>query len=87
MLSACGLGCAERALANCNHRHLPVPTSVLYNAEDVRSYKFAAFDAKEELQPTQPQLDAAEHLIDALDLAQGISCSARYCLHAHSVKS
>ncbi len=41
-------------------------------AEDVRSYKFAAFNAREELQPTQDQLRAAENLVDALDLAQGL---------------
>ncbi len=42
------------------------------SAEDVRSYKFAAFNAREELQPTQDQLRAAENLVDALDLAQGL---------------
>ncbi len=42
------------------------------SAEDVRSYKFAAFNARDELQPTQDQLRAAEDLVDALDLAQGL---------------
>ena len=40
-------------------------------AEDVRSYKFTSFDAKEEMSPTQSQLQAAESLVDALDLTQG----------------
>ncbi len=39
----------------------------------MRGYKFAAFDAKDELQPTQDQLNTAESLVDALDLAQGMA--------------
>ncbi|KAL3159758.1 ATP-dependent DNA helicase II subunit 2 [Trebouxia sp. C0009 RCD-2024] len=38
--------------------------------EDVRSYKFTSFAAKEELSPSQSQLQAAERLVDALDLTQ-----------------
>lgn len=45
----------------------------------MRGYKFTAFDAREELQPTQPQLQAAESLVDALDLAQGLCCNSLYC--------
>ena len=37
----------------------------------MRGYKFAALNAKEQLQPTSDQLKAAEDLVDALDLAQG----------------
>ena len=37
----------------------------------MRSYKFTSFDAKEEMSPTQSQLQAAESLVDALDLTQG----------------
>ena len=44
-------------------------------AEDVRSYKFTSFDAKEEMRPTQSQLQAAESLVDALDLTQGAAPS------------
>ena len=40
-------------------------------AEDVRSYKFTSLDAKEDMTPTQSQLQAAESLVDALDLTQG----------------
>ena len=40
-------------------------------AEDVRSYKFTSFSSREELSPTESQLQAAENLVDALDLAQG----------------
>ena len=50
-------------------------TVISCNAEDVRSYKFTSFAAKEELSPTQSQLQAAERLVDALDLTQGTDCS------------
>ena len=45
--------------------------AICYCAEDVRSYKFTSFDAKEEMSPSQVQLQAAEALVAALDLTQG----------------
>ena len=44
---------------------------MVFDAEDVRTYKFASLDAKEELVPSDAQLQAAEDVIDALLLDQG----------------
>lgn len=66
--------CLHQILAAC----LPLILRLLLFAEDVRSYKFAAFDAIEELQPSRDQLATAEKLVDALDLAQGTSCCAYF---------
>ena len=45
---------------------------LVYNcAEDVRTYIFASFDAREELIPSDAQLKAAEDTMAALDLTQG----------------
>ena len=44
---------------------------MLTGAEDVRTYKFASLDAKDELVPSDAQLQAAEDVIDALVLDQG----------------
>lgn len=40
-------------------------------AEDVRTYKFASFDAREDLIPSDAQLKAAEDVMAAVDLTQG----------------
>ena len=52
-------------------RHADLGNCHQFSAEDVRSYKFTSFDAKEEMSPTPSQLQAAESLVDALDLTQG----------------
>ncbi|KAL0036571.1 hypothetical protein WJX79_000925 [Trebouxia sp. C0005] len=63
------VGCATPLLGGAERPDCLV-LNYLPFTEDVRSYKFAAFNAREELQPTQDQLRAAENLVDALDLAQ-----------------